>query len=151
MPAKSIAQQHMMGMVDAEKEGEFHTKNKSLRNKVKKIANGISSKAAGEFAHTKTKGLPKHVTSESKKTTFTQFLKERTIEGDEAPTNELPARQQQQRRVPQSHPAQNRLESLVRNWQEKAAEFKKGDEIHQAMANALLFAADQLKLALNKQ
>lgn len=59
--AKSKAQQKFMGMVYATKKGE-----KAPSKSVAKVAKGMTTKAAKEFAKTKTKGLPQHV-KESRK------------------------------------------------------------------------------------
>ena len=54
--AVSTAQQQLMGMVHAAKKGA-----KPASKEVAKIAKGMSSKAAKDYASTKHKGLPKHV------------------------------------------------------------------------------------------
>ncbi|MCK9557040.1 MAG: hypothetical protein M0R50_03235 [Candidatus Cloacimonetes bacterium] len=56
MPSVSKAQQNLMGMVHKYKE-----EGGKASPKVKKIAKGMSGKAAKDFASTKTKSLPKHV------------------------------------------------------------------------------------------
>jgi len=66
MPAKSKSQQRLFGMVHACKK-----KGVCASNQVKKIADGISSTDAKDFAKTKHKGLPNKVkkkrTKKSKK------------------------------------------------------------------------------------
>lgn len=59
MPAKSKSQRNLMGMVYAYKTGELSLKDvpPSLQEKIKKIAKGISTKSARDYA--KTKGLKK--------------------------------------------------------------------------------------------
>jgi hypothetical protein len=54
MPAKSIAQQHLMGMVHAAQKGAS-----PASPKVAKLAKSMSKKSATDFASTKHKGLPK--------------------------------------------------------------------------------------------
>ena len=57
--AKSKAQQKFMGMVHAAQKGE-----KPASKEVAKVAKGMSKKAAKDFAKTKHKGLPAHVSME---------------------------------------------------------------------------------------
>jgi hypothetical protein len=66
MPAKSKAQQKLMGMVSAAQKGEL--KNPSAQ--VAKLAKTMTKKSATDFASTKHKGLPKKV--KLKKTTKTK-------------------------------------------------------------------------------
>lgn len=64
MPAKSVSQQKLMGMVHkCQKTGECASK------KIEKISKNISSDDAKDFAKTKHKGLPKHKT-------FKDFIEE---------------------------------------------------------------------------
>lgn len=82
MPSKSKAQQHLFGMIHAFKKGALKLSSlpKSLAHKIRKAASSISGKAAKEFAKTKTKGLPRHVTESINKEfvlpemTFKDFL-----------------------------------------------------------------------------
>jgi hypothetical protein len=53
MPAKSEAQQRLMGMALAAKRGKGH-----FSGKVKEIADSMSEKQLHDFAATKHKGLP---------------------------------------------------------------------------------------------
>jgi hypothetical protein len=57
MPAKSKAQQKLMGMVHAAQTGQI----KSPSEKVAKLAKSMTKKSAGDYASTKHKGLPKKV------------------------------------------------------------------------------------------
>jgi hypothetical protein len=61
MPAKSKAQQKLMGMVSAAQKGEL--KNPSAQ--VAKLAKTMTKKSATDFASTKHKGLPKKVKKEN--------------------------------------------------------------------------------------
>lgn len=56
MPAKSIAQQKLMGMVHAYQQGKL----KNPSRKIKEIAEQISERAAEEYASTPHDNLPKH-------------------------------------------------------------------------------------------
>lgn len=55
--AKSVAQQHFFGMVDAYKKGDLPDASPA----VKKAAKGMTKKQVKDFAKTKHKGLPNHV------------------------------------------------------------------------------------------
>ena len=57
MPAKSKAQQKLMGMVHAAQSGQI----KSPSEKVQKLAKSMTKKSAADYASTKHKGLPKKV------------------------------------------------------------------------------------------
>lgn len=57
MPAKSISQQHFMGMVHAYKQGKL----KHASAEIKKAAASISDEDAVDFASTKHKKLPNTV------------------------------------------------------------------------------------------
>lgn len=57
MPAKSKAQQKLMGMVHATQTGQI----KAPSEKVAKLAKSMTKKSAGDYASTKHKGLPKKV------------------------------------------------------------------------------------------
>lgn len=74
MPAVSKAQQHLMGMVHAFKQGALKLSKlpDSLAEKIKKMAGSISDKAAKEFASTSQKHLPKHITEVD--LTFVEYL-----------------------------------------------------------------------------
>jgi len=72
MPAKSIKQQQLMGMVHAYQKGEL----KDASPKIKKIAKTITPKDAKHFAETKHKGLPKKVKKESRIYNFETFVNE---------------------------------------------------------------------------
>ena len=66
MPAKSKAQQHLMGMVHATQTGQI----KAPSEKVAKLAKSMTKKSAKDYASTKTKKLPakvKKTKKESKK------------------------------------------------------------------------------------
>jgi len=64
MPAVSRAQQHFFGMVHALKKGTLKMSSlpSSLVGKLQTAAKSISGKAAKDFAKTKSKKLPQHVT-----------------------------------------------------------------------------------------
>lgn len=93
MPAKSVAQQHLMGAVHQyQKTGEL-PKNKSFAAEVKAVADGqkkkkgkgktkgITKKAAEEFASTKHKGLPQKKESyQNFRPTFKEFLTETQVD-----------------------------------------------------------------------
>lgn len=74
MPAQSESQQRLMAMVHAYKAGKLNTKDMddSLLAKIKKIAKGISSKDAKDFAETSHKGIPDRVTENTM--TFKDYL-----------------------------------------------------------------------------
>jgi hypothetical protein len=74
MPAKSKAQQKLMGMVSAAQKGEL--KNPSAQ--VAKLAKTMTKKSATDFASTKHKGLPKKV----KKENYENKVDESYNEGD---------------------------------------------------------------------
>ena len=57
MPAKSKSQQQLMGMALAMKRGKM---SHSASAKAHKVMMGMSEEKMGEYAGTKTKGLPKH-------------------------------------------------------------------------------------------
>jgi hypothetical protein len=61
MPAKSKAQQKLMGMVHAAQTGQI----KSPSEKVAKLAKSMTKKSASDYASTKHKGLPKKVKKKS--------------------------------------------------------------------------------------
>ena len=61
MPAKSKAQQKLMGMVHATQTGQI----KAPSEKVAKLAKSMTKKSAGDYASTKHKGLPKKAKKES--------------------------------------------------------------------------------------
>jgi hypothetical protein len=61
MPAKSKAQQKLMGMVHATQTGQI----KAPSEKVAKLAKSMTKKSAGDYASTKHKGLPKKVKKKS--------------------------------------------------------------------------------------
>ena len=63
MPAKSVKQQKLMGMVYALKKGALKLKDlpDALADKVKSIAKSMTTKEAKMFAGTKHKGLPTEV------------------------------------------------------------------------------------------
>ena len=74
MPAKSKAQQRLMGMVYADKKGEL----KNPPKIVKDVAQSISKKDAKDFAETKASKLPDHVKEEDAeaKPSFLAFLED---------------------------------------------------------------------------
>lgn len=74
--AKSKAQQKFMGMVHAAQKGE-----KPASKAVAKAAKGMSKKAATDFAKTKHKGLPAHVSESS----ITEFARNDTPRGGGEP------------------------------------------------------------------
>ena len=61
MPAKSKAQQKLMGMVHATQTGQI----KAPSEKVAQLAKSMTKKSAGDYASTKHKGLPKKVKKKS--------------------------------------------------------------------------------------
>jgi hypothetical protein len=61
MPAKSKAQQKLMGMVHATQTGQI----KAPSEKVAKLAKSMTKKSAGDYASTKHKGLPKKIKKKS--------------------------------------------------------------------------------------
>jgi hypothetical protein len=73
MPSKSKSQQRLFGMVNAFKKGELDASGLpgDLADKVRDIAQSVSKKTASDFAKTKTKGKPDHVTETM---TFKMFL-----------------------------------------------------------------------------
>ncbi len=73
--AKSVAQQRFMGMVHAAHKGE-----KAASPAVAKVARGMTQKAAKDYAATKYKGLPQHVTEGIN---FAEMLKEKHATVDE--------------------------------------------------------------------
>jgi hypothetical protein len=76
--SESKSQQRFMGMVYAYKNGELDTKNmsKSMLEKVKKAAEGMTKKEAEKFASTKHKGIPEKVKKEERILSDIDTLKE---------------------------------------------------------------------------
>jgi len=72
MPAKSKAQQKIMGMALSYKRGEFQDAPASI----KKIAKGMTEKELEDFAGTKHKGKPEHVKSEER---LRKFIREELL------------------------------------------------------------------------
>jgi hypothetical protein len=73
MPSVSKSQQRLMGQVHAYQKGKL----KDASPTVKKIAKGMSKKAAKDFAKTKHKGLPEKVKKESRILNFETFINEK--------------------------------------------------------------------------
>lgn len=74
MPAKSKSQRRFFGMVHAYQQGKLDTSSipKDVLDQIKAAAKSMTQKASKDFAESKEKGLPQHV-SESRMT-FKQFL-----------------------------------------------------------------------------
>lgn len=76
MPSKSKSQQHLFGMVHAFQNGDLNLSDlpASLADKIKSMASTVTKKAAKEFASTKTKNKPEHVTEAMYAFTFIEYL-----------------------------------------------------------------------------
>lgn len=73
MPSKSKSQQRLFGMVHAFQQGKLDTSDipADLADRIHDMATSVSKKVAKDFAKTKTKNKPDHV---SETMTFKQFL-----------------------------------------------------------------------------
>lgn len=76
MPAVSQSQQKFFGMVHAYKKGELDTSSvpADVMKRIRDTAGSIKKKAAKDFASTKHKGLPTHVTENIRSLSFKEFL-----------------------------------------------------------------------------
>jgi hypothetical protein len=88
MPAKSIKQQRLMGMVYALKTGALKLKDlpDSVADKIKSISKSITKSEAKKFAGTKHHGLPEKV-KESFQFSFTDYLIFESVLTDEDLSN----------------------------------------------------------------
>lgn len=82
MPAKSVAQQRLMGQAYALKKGDIELKDldPEYRDEIKALADGMTTKQLKDFAETKHKGLPNKVKENmSHIKTFESYLEEAYI------------------------------------------------------------------------